>query len=120
MKIDVLPCGDCPSCHSSDNLPQHKEEAGFPSSRLFLITLPLIYQCLPLGTMKLFLELKVSTQNTATDQQLQDYSRPTPLQFASSDLECEMRKPFMFLVFPHKCTHEGIGVCVSVCVYTCI
>lgn len=76
--------------------------------------------------MKLFLELKVSTQNTATDQQLQDTYKtiPGPHPFCLPRLtwNAEMGKPFIFLVFPHKYIHEGlaIDICVYVCMYMCV
>lgn len=111
VHTDALPWGDCPSCHSSDDIPQHKEGPGFPSSRLFLITLTLGYQCSSLRTKKLFLDLKVSTQ-------LFDYFRPTPLQFASSDLECWDGKAidnFSLGTQIHAWRHRHGCVCACVC-----
>ena len=74
--------GCCTAWRLSSPLQLHdlgqNNESKFPSSRPFLTTSPSIIQSQPLGTTELFLELMHSTQNTATFEQLYDYSRTHP------------------------------------------
>lgn len=94
MEITSLPQVNGPS--------QHNEGSRFPNSRPFLITLPSVYQSLHLMTAKLFLDLKHSTQNTATHQQLHDYSRPTPLWLPHVIWSIKRGKArYIFILFVH-------------------
>ena len=74
--------GCCTAWRLSSPLQLHdlgqNNESKFPSSRPFLTTSPSIIQSQPLGITELFLELMHSTQNTATFEQLYDYSRTHP------------------------------------------
>lgn len=118
--------GCCTAWRLSSPLQLHdlgqNNESKFPSSRPFLTTSPSIIQSQPLGITELFLELMHSTQNTATFEQLYDYSRTHPFRLPCLTWNFNWGKPHIFLVFswipqvlfpfPSYLWPEGSGLCV--------